>query len=106
MATNGGFIQFTRPATTQDEIIGMLPNDFWPDGQPNPSWVEDPLIYTSSEVAQEFLDVPKRSAERCNAMMELLDLGADMDAQPRPGEPGEQLLLIDIPIRRYVKSFV
>ena len=92
---------------TAEELASYyIPKPFWPEGHPNPSWVDEPLLYTSPEVAQTFLDNVSGRADRERAFMELLDLGAELDEMPQSGEPSEQLLLIDIPIQRYTKSFI
>lgn len=88
-----------------DNDLGV-PDIFWKEGEPHPDWVNEPLLHASPVVAQAFLDASKEHSKRREAILSMLDLGEELDQAPLPGEPGEQLLLIDIPIRRYKKTFV
>ena len=92
--------------STEERPAYDIPEPYWPEGQPHESWIIEPLIYTSPRVAQSYLDIAAERAYLERAIFELLDLGAELYELPEPGEPGEQLLLIDIPIRRYTKRFI
>ena len=83
-----------------------VPAEFWKEGWPHPEWINDPLLYVSSEVAQAFLDNVDGRKAQLEAFEQLRELDKELDALPEHSEPGEQLLLVDIPILRYVRRLL
>lgn len=54
--------------STEELAAYYIPEPFWPKGHPHPSWVDEPLIYTSARVAQEPLEIQKERDARTEMM--------------------------------------